>query len=138
MFKRFARHFAFHLLWWVVAIPAGFLGVFLVGVPVMGDNPGAIFGGLLTFWATYWGLVWLQALFIDRRGIWSAFLQPGFSFLEMIAGGYTLNLVRLPGPPWMMEFTLATFSFFLFVVAYEFLFFEVERSLRRFAPNALD
>lgn len=68
--KTILRFFArplLHFLYFIPAGVAGFFGVFYVGVPAYGDNPGAMIGGIAVFALTYGGLVGAEAFFASWR-----------------------------------------------------------------------
>jgi hypothetical protein len=69
-----------HLVSLLIAAVAGYLGVFLVGVPAVGDNPGAVAGGIGPFFLTYLfltgaaGFAWGRW---QKRKSWKAALLTG-------------------------------------------------------------
>ncbi len=84
-----------HLGFFLLAAVAGFVGVFYVGVPAYGDNPGALFGGLAVFWLSYMLLVGVEGAF--RAWRWAGSPGPrvvGF-YLALAGGGILYVAVAL-------------------------------------------
>jgi len=65
MKRRIFLQVALHTFFLLVAMGTFPFGVFMVGVRVIGDNPGALFGGALTFLICYLGLVGVEVLIRD-------------------------------------------------------------------------
>lgn len=62
VYLRLVRHIAFFF----IALTAGMIGVFTVGLRLTGDNPGALFGGMACFFFSFLVLVGLEALWVGR------------------------------------------------------------------------
>lgn len=77
----------FHLGFFLIAAVAGFWGVFYLGVPAYGDNPGALFGGIAAFWLTYFMLVGLEGAFRAWRWAGAPGLRVGRFWLAVVGGG---------------------------------------------------
>ena len=55
-----------HVAYFFLSLVAGFLGVLWVGVRLIGDNPGALFGGILSFFACFLFCLSVEALWRSR------------------------------------------------------------------------
>jgi hypothetical protein len=85
-YLRFARHAVFLL----IALIAGSVGVFWVGVRMIGDNPGALFGGVACFLLAFSALVGIESIWISRifrGGRWlGLFAEITLSFCAVVGG----------------------------------------------------
>lgn len=77
IYLRLVRHVAFFF----IALTAGVIGVFTVGLRLTGDNPGALFGGMACFFLSFLALAGLEALWVGRLFRGGGWWKPGLEVL---------------------------------------------------------